>query len=406
MAKLGCALILIIGLAAAVTSGLSSLGMRSPTDSFRTAKLVRGDIEHTVASTGTVKPVRSVTIGSFVSGPVSEILVDYNDRVTAGQLMARIDPRLYTATVARDRANLETQRAEVARVEAQLQQAKNDEARSLQLQQRNRDFISASEIDQYRFARMALEAQLTVAEAAVKQAEASLDNSITNEGYTEIRSPVDGIVIERKVDPGQTLASQFNTPEMFIVAPDMDKLMHVFASVDEADIGLVRAARERNLPVSFTVDAYPDEVFSGTIHQVRTNSTTTENVVTYPVVIAAPNTELKLLPGMTATISFQVDIRHDVIKIPNEALLFLPKHGQVRGEDQKLLQPFHAPRGGNVLATADRDQRHVWVRDGEKLRAVSIRTGISDGVFTELVEGELNEGDEVVTGMNLGLPGE
>src|SRR5262249_35270251 len=153
----------------------------------------------------------------------------------------------------------------------------------------------------------------------------------------EIRAPVDGVVIDRKIDPGQTLAAQFQTPELFIIAPDMKKEMYVMASVDEADIGLIRRAQESNQPVHFTVDAYPDDLFEGKIGQVRMNSTTTQNVVTYPVVVTAPNPDMKLMPGLTANISFQISEKKDTIRIPNAALRFYPKPEQVRPEDRLLL---------------------------------------------------------------------
>jgi len=390
---------LITGTVAAAYSPVSSWWRLRNAPTFRTAKVERGSLVFSVNSTGTIKPVQSVLIGSFVSGPVIEIYADFNDQVTEGQLLAKIDPRLYAASLARDRAALETQLADVQRVQAQLQQAKNDEQRALRLRERNKDYISDTEIDQYRFARMGLEAQLTVAQAAVKQAQANLQNSEANLGYTEIRSPVDGIIIDRKIDPGQTLASSFQTPELFTVAPEMDKVMHVFASVDEADIGLIRRAQERGQPVSFTVDAYPEDTFEGTIYQIRKSSSTTENVVTYPVVIAAPNPDLKLLPGMTANINFQVEVHDDVVKIPNAALLFYPQPDLVRSEDRHLVdssQETPARKRGK----ADANERHVWLREGDLLRAMRVRTGISDGQFTQLIEGELEVGQELVTSVD------
>ena len=219
--------------------------------------------------------------------------------------MAEIDPQIYIAAVKGAQAALVTRQADVVRVKALLQQAINDEKRSTSLHKENRDFISQAEIDRFHFNRLQLEAQLKVADAAVQQAEAALNNSEANLEYTKIRSPVDGIVINRKIDPGQTLAAQFQTPELFIIAPEMDKKMHVFASVDEADIGLIRRAQEEERPVEFTVDAYPDDLFTGKIEQIRFSSTVTQNVVTYPVVVAAPNPDLKLLPGMTADLRFR-----------------------------------------------------------------------------------------------------
>ena len=266
-------------------------------------------------------------------------------------------------------------------------------------------------MDQFKFNRMSLEAQLAVAETTVKQAEANLDTSEANLAYTKITSPVDGVIIDRKVDPGQTVASQFQTPELFIVAPDMRKEMHVFASVDEADIGLIRDAQETGQPVRFTVDAYPDDLFEGKIFQIRKNSTTTQNVVTYPVVVSAPNPDLKLLPGMTASISFQVGESDDVPRIPNAALRFYPQREQVRPEDRKLLEGAEPPEGAEAQVEESlsaeekaevrrrRSRRHVWVVDGDFLRAVEVDTGLSDSKYTELVSGDVREGRKLVTGI-------
>ncbi|HKB02772.1 MAG TPA: efflux RND transporter periplasmic adaptor subunit [Gemmataceae bacterium] len=384
---------------------------------YREAEVTHGQIVSVVNSTGTVKPVQSVAVGSFVSGPIDEIFVDFNDEVKKGQIMARIDPRIYKANVARDDAILATRNAEVERVNAELQQAKNDEARAYALQAENKAFISAAEIDQFKFKRQSLEAQLLVAEANVRQAQANLDQSKANLEYTRITAPTDGVVIDRKVDPGQTVAASYQTPELFVVAPDMRKEMRVFASVDEADIGLIREAQRTGLPVRFTVDAYPGDLFSGTIFQIRRNSTTTQNVVTYPVVVSAPNPDLKLLPGMTASISFQVGERADVLRIPNAALRFYPQREQVRPEDRPVLEGAAAAAGKSddedererleASKSADekaelrrqRNRRHVWLLEGELLRAVEVVTGLADGNNTELVSGDLKVGQKLVTGI-------
>jgi HlyD family secretion protein len=378
---------------------------------YREAEVTRGRVVAVVNSTGTVKPVQTVLVGAFVSGPIIKALVDFNDEVKKGDLMAQIDPRLFEANVARDRAALATSKAQVERARADLQKAKNDEARALALRAENKGFISDTEVDQFRFTRQALEAALAVAETTVLQAKANLETSEANLAYTEIRSPVDGIVIERKIDAGQTVAASYQTPELFTVAPDMRKEMRVFASVDEADIGLIRDAQSRGQPVHFTVDAYPDDLFTGTIFQIRKNSTTTQNVVTYPVVVSAPNPDLKLLPGMTASISFQVGERSDVLRIPNAALRFYPQREQVRPEDRKILESGGPSNGDDdrdeTLRSADekaesrqkRNRRHVWVLDGELLRAIPVVTGLSDSKFTELVSGDVREGQKLVTGI-------
>ena len=380
---------------------------------FRTESTETGHIQFVVNATGTVKPVLSVSVGAFVSGPIQELHVEFNDEVEAGQLLAKIDPRLYDANVARDRAALATREAEVKRIQARLQNAINDEKRSLGLQEDNPDFISQTELDQFRFSRMALDAELIVANAQIEQAQASLKNSEANLDYTEIRAPVSGIVIDRKIDPGQTLAAQFQTPELFVIAPDMRKEMHVFASVDEADIGLIREAQESGERVTFTVDAYPGELFEGKIWQIRLSSTTTQNVVTYPVVVSAPNSDLKLLPGMTAEITFQVRERRGVIKIPNAALRYFPKKEHVREEDRKILEgverdQFNSensaeepPADERMQAELNSRKRHVWVKDGDLLKAIEVETGISDYQFTELISGDISVGQDLVVGIEI-----
>ena len=212
---------------------------------WKTQSMVVGEIIQSVNSTGKVEPIRRVSVGASVSGPVSELKVDFNEPVTEGQLMAKIDQRLYIASVQRDQASLRTRQAEVARATAMFEQAQNEERRGMELKTVKSDFISEAELDEIKFMRMTRDAELQIARMNVEQAQAQLDNSQANLNFTEIRSPCDGIVIDRKIDIGQTLAAQFQTPEMFTVAPSMDKKMHIYASVDEADIGLIRRAQKQ-----------------------------------------------------------------------------------------------------------------------------------------------------------------
>jgi HlyD family secretion protein len=378
-----------------------------------TSEVTRGDAVRFVISTGTIKPVLSVSVGSFVSGPIVELSVDFNDEVKKGDLLAKVDPRLFIANVQRDEAVLATREAEVQRVEAQLQQALNNYQRGEKLREKNQDFLSDREMDVLVFEVKSLQAQRKLAKASVQQAIASLDNSQANLEYTAITSPVDGVVIDRKIDPGQTLAAQFQTPELFIVAPDLREKVHVFASVDEADIGLIQQARKDHRPVTFTVDAHPNELFVGEIEQIRFSSVTTENVVTYPVVIAAKNQDLKLLPGMTASISFEVDSKTDILKLPNAALWFYPeKLDYVRAEDRPLVdgskwaqtngespEDVELTAEQKIASRRESNKRHVWVADGEQLRAVEVYTGLTDNQTTELVSGDLKVNDALVIGI-------
>lgn len=466
LVKLSIALLLLIGVAGGAYLRVASWWRERNRPSWREEAVVRGDIKFVVNSTGTVKPVMSVQVGAFVSGPIdpNTPLVEFNQEVKQGDVLAVIDQRIYKADVARDEAavaaalasteaaaatveaaeagkvaaaaTLNTRLAEVEQVRAQLLRAEADHRRATDLAQQNPDFISQAEMDQFKYGRLQLSEQLNVAQAAVEQAraailqadaavseakaslsraeatvaqaQASKTRSELNRDYTVITSPVDGIVIDRKIEPGQTLAAAFQTPELFVVAPRMREEMHVYASVDEADIGLIRRAQELGNVVEFTVDAYPDVLFQGAIKEVRFSSTTTQNVVTYPVIVSAANPDLKLLPGMTASLSFHVETKTDVLKIPNAALRFFPPEQHVREEDKKVLDGAATEEDNSsaLLSAAEksvearqRNQRHVWVAEGSKLRAVEVTIGISDSQYTELVSGELNDGLKLVTGL-------
>ncbi|NOZ39318.1 MAG: efflux RND transporter periplasmic adaptor subunit [Planctomycetes bacterium] len=403
------------GLAFAACRPLVSKFQAGSKPNWRTAKVSRGRVLFDVRATGTIEPVLKVRIGSFVSGPITDVLTDFNAQVKKGDLLARVDPRLFKAAVARDSASLETRKADVERVSALYQQSVRNERRAIALREENEDFISPREMDTFHFNRLSLEAQLKVAKASIKQAEAALETSRANLNYTEIRSPVEGMVIDRKIDQGQTLAAQFQTPELFVLAPDMKKKMLVFASVDEADVGRIIQAQKTGLPVEFKVSAYPEDTFYGKIEQIRKNATTTENVVTYPVVVAAPNPDLKLLPGMTASLSFQVDQRKDVLRVPNAALRFYPNNRLlVREEDRDLfdgeeeedddadIEETHLTEEQKEKRKHKRAKRHVWMKEGDFLKAVQIEIGLVGWKHSEMVEGELEKDDELVIGEHIG----
>ena len=299
---------LLAGLAAAGTAGYQHYtASRSISGQFRTKAVRRGDVTLVVNSTGTVQPVLSVQVGAFVSGPIQKVCVDFNDKVKKDQVLAQIDPRNYVAAEAHESAALAHAKADLTRVQALLEHAVNFEQRNIRLKMKGA--ISENDFEQSLTDRKSLEAQVELCKATIQQCEADLATARTNLDFTNIKSPVDGIVIDRKVDPGQTVAAQFQTPVMFVVAPDLEKKVYVYASVDEADIGLIRDAQKREQPVTFSVDAYPKDSFTGRIAQVRLNPTTVSNVVTYTVIVEAPNGDLKLLPGMTANLVFQIEKR-------------------------------------------------------------------------------------------------
>ncbi len=419
--KTTVALVVLGGAAAATYSPAKQFLKDRYRVQYQEEEVGTGPVVFEVNSTGTVQPVISYHVGSFVSGPIKKLKVQFNQEVAKDEELALVDPLIYQANVDRDKAALKSREADVERAQALLDQADNDLRRAQALRQKNKDFVSDTEWDQFRFNQQSLAAQLKLAEAAVTQAEASWKYSKANLDYCRITSPVDGVVIDRKMDEGQTLAAQFQTPELFIIA-DIKKEIYVIATVDEADIGLIRQAQETKQPVHFTVDAYPDDLFTGHIKEVRMNSTTTQNVVTYPVVISVkPNPDMKLMPGMTANISFQVSERKSALRVPNSALRFFPKSEQVRLEDRPLLEgatsqadkekeknkqttdPTPSARE-KAAANRKRTHRHVWVVDGEFLRAIAVVIGINDNKYTEIVSGELPAGTKVVTGV--GVKGE
>jgi HlyD family secretion protein len=342
------ACIALIGSLKVGYTNLQAMRRKTAAERFRTASIHRGDIKFEVKCTGTVQPVLSVQVGSYVSGPIKRIYVDFNDKVKKDQILAEIDPQVYKAQCRQAKAALAHSLADLEQYKARYTQADQDFKRAKKLHTIsdipgiNHPIKGIADSD-YDLAK----ANYEMAKATVEQNRALLDMSETNEEYTLIRSPVDGTIIDRKVDAGQTLASQFQTPVMFVVAPDLEKKVYVLASIDEADIGLVRKAEKDRQPVHFTVDAYPDERFEGKIAQVRLGPKATlpgqvVNVVTYIAVVESPNAELKLLPGMTANLVFQIEKHDNVLKIPNRALRFHPRPEHIHPKYLALLEGLKA----------------------------------------------------------------
>jgi HlyD family secretion protein len=336
---------------------------------YRTEKAGKGDIVMTVTSTGTVNPVTTVLVGTQVSGTIKEIYVDYNSPVKKGQLIARIDPALLDAQVSQARANVISARANLEKAEATLVDAKRTMERNRELVSKN--LIAQSDFDAAETNYQTARASVSAARAQVTQTEAALQVAETNLHYTKIVSPVDGIVVSRNVDVGQTVAASFQTPTLFSIAQDLTK-MQIDANVDESDIGNIAV----NQDVEFVVDAYPDITFKGRVWQVRNAPITVQNVVTYDAVIQVANPELKLKPGMTANVSIIVAVRKDVLRIPNAALRFKPSEKGAQKSEKK------GPG--------------VWISENGKLRRVSVSPGISDGSYTEVASGDIREGQEIV----------
>lgn len=350
---------------------------------FNTAVVARGELTQNVTATGTLNPVKSVQVGCQVSGRISDIFVDFNSQVKAGEQIAQLDPRTYLAQVSSAEADLANATANLELQRAQAKRTADLYTNSL---------VSGSDYD-------ISQATLHQAEAAVKIKQASLENARTSLGYTKIFSPVDGVVISRNVDVGQTVAASFNTPTLFLIANDLTK-MQIDAAVAEADVGGISEGQE----AEFTVDAYPNRTFRGVVTQVRNSPTTLNNVVTYDAIVSVTNADYKLKPGMTANVSIIVAQRDKALKLPNAALRFRPPDSAVvlTNELVALPQPTNAPAAGKGKGRSARNVRTVFLpADGgpaSALRPVQIRTGITDGIFTEVTEG-LKEGDAVVSGV-------
>jgi len=369
---------IIIGVSAAlvVAAGVFFIlqkGNNSP--KYRTDKVSRGDIRQTVTATGTLSAVVSVLVGTQVSGTIQKLYVDYNSIVKKGQILAQIDPSLFEAQVAQARANLEAARANAEKARTAVADSKRTYERNKTLLARN--LIAQSDLDASQTAYDSSVAQLSAAQAQVEQLKAALNTAEINLRYTKIVSPVNGMVISRNVDVGQTVAASFQTPTLFTIAQDLTQ-MQIDTSVDEADIGKIQV----NQPVEFTVDAYPELTFKGKVSEVRNAPTTVQNVVTYTVVVKVHNPELKLKPGMTANVSITTALKNGVLRIPNAAL-------RVR-----LTEKGSATSAQKTAAKAPGPL--VWTLKDGKPQRVAITNGISDGSFTEVVSGDLREGQDVI----------
>jgi HlyD family secretion protein len=347
---------------------------------YRTATIERGSVRPTVSATGTLSAVKTIQVGTQVSGQVAEIDVDFNQHVRKGQLLATIDPALANQAVEEAQAQLE-------RALATMEQAQGEYARSKQLFEWK--VITASEFS-------AVQSNFTVQQANVKSARIALDRARQNLAYTKIYAPIDGVIVERNVDVGQTVAANFSTPQLFLIANDLSD-MRILALVDESDIGAIKTGQ----PVEFTVQAYPTETFAGTVQQVRLQSKTQDNVVDYTVVVGVKNTTGKLLPGMTATAQFLTGSAENVLIVPNAAL-------RVKPTAAMLAQAKHAVgandlRHADVIATDDHQHSNsaiLWTLDNHgALKPARVHTGLSDETHTEVAGPNLAVGMKIVIGV-------
>lgn len=318
--------------------------------SFKTSAVTEVNLQNSVTATGTIEPVTSVTVGTQVSGIVNKLYVDYNSEVKKGQVIAELDKTNLVST-------LNTAKANLTSAQSSLDYQQNNYNRYKTLH--DKGLVSDDDFENARL-------QYVQAKEQVKQAQENVNTAETNLGYATITSPIDGIVLSRAVEEGQTVAASFETPELFTIAQDLTN-MQVVADVDEADIGDVKEGAR----VSFTVDAYPDDVFEGMVTQVRLEATTTNNVVTYEVVISAPNEELKLKPGLTANVTIYTNERNGVTGVPSKAL---------------RVQPTKETIGKRKLVDCDGTNK-VWTIEGNTVKAHEVKIGMTDGVNTEIISG-------------------
>lgn len=345
---------------------------------FITEKITRGNVKSTVSATGTVNAVTTVQVGTQVSGTIKQLFVDYNSPVKKGQLLAQIDPAVFEAQVGQARANLMSAKAAMEKAQVALRDTKITYERNKTLFAKN--YIAKSDLDTAETNYLSAIAQIKVAQAQIQQTQAALDSASVNLKYSRILSPVNGTVISRNVDTGQTVAASFQTPTLFTIAQDLTK-MQIDTSIDEADIGKINAGQN----VAFTVDAYPELTFHGKVSVVRNAPITVSNVVTYDAVIIVDNPDLKLKPGMTANVSVETATVSGALRVPNAALRFKPVTAGKSGTGNNGLKGTKKAKGPGV-----------WILENNKPKHIKITTGISDGNYTEVKSGDISEGQEII----------
>jgi HlyD family secretion protein len=368
---------------------------REAKPSLHAEPVTRGRITEVVSATGEVSAVVTVTVGSQISGAISKLYGDWNSRVTAGQVLAEIDPRLFQVAHARAQAGLSAAQADERKARVALADAKLNAGRLANLFDKR--LIARAELDTAASNRDGAEAALVGAAARVEQAKADLEAAVTNLALCKIRSPIDGVVISRSIDVGQTVAASLQAPVLFLIANDLSR-MQVLANVDEADVGKVK----EGLTAQFTVDAFPGETFRGRIAEVRQAPSAIQGVVTYAAVIDAPNPERKLRQGMTANISIVTNARDKALRLPNAALRYHPQESKaVRAAGTVVANAWadEAPVGqeGAEAATPGQRKMTAWKLEGKKPVKVQVVLGISDGHHSEVIKG-LDEGDLVILG--------
>jgi HlyD family secretion protein len=355
----------------------------APTVRYATQPVTRGTVAKTVTATGTVNPILTIIVGSYVSGVIQQLSCDFNTPVKTGQVCAKIDPRPYQAVVDQMTANLAVANAQLGKDKANLAYTDLNNQRNQTLLKQ--DSVSKDVADQAKNAFDQATAQIGLDTASIQQVQASLEAAKLSLGYTDIVSPVDGVVVSRNVSQGQTVASSLQTPTLFLIATDL-KTMQIDTNVSESDVGGVKVGDT----ATFTVDAYPKRTFSGAVTQVRVNPQTVQNVVTYDSVVSAANDDLALFPGMTAATSIVVDQRLNALRVPDQALRYVPGG---------------LPRAATGEAAGGNGTARVWaLRDGKPV-PIDVTTGLDDDTYTEIVKGDLNVGDAVILSEDRGANG-
>lgn len=397
----------IIAVLVAAIGTLTAFKMESAkAPQYYTEKVQQGDIQNVVQATGSITAVTTVQVGSQVSGTIQKLYADFNSHVTQGQVVAQIDPSLFQGALLQAQADLQDSVATLGSAKAALAKAQATETQT-QLDNNRYDQLAKAGVvpqqqsDAAKAAWQSAVADVNAAQAAIKQDEAVVQQkraavtvAQTNLNYTTIRSPIDGTVVARSVDVGQTVAASLQAPTLFTIAKDLTK-MQVYVSTDESDVGAIQTGQT----ATFKVDAFPNETFKGQISQVRLNAATVQNVVTYTTVVNFDNPQLKLFPGMTAYVSIPVAEADNVLKVPNGALRFKP---------QTTAQPAQTKTAGGARQAKDPTLATVWMMGANKsLQPVQIKLGITDHTFTEVtqvISGTLNPGDQLVTGSTTSTP--
>jgi HlyD family secretion protein len=377
---------------------LASIGSTGTAAQYQTQEVQRGDLSVTVSATGTLEPIKTISVGIEVSGTIKSAEVDYNDTVKVGQVLARLDTSKLEAQTLQSEAGLKSAKAKLLQAQASVDEAKAQMARLDDVKKLSEGKLpSKYEYDAQKAVLSRALADESSAKAAVDQAQATLDAIRSDLSKAVVVSPINGVVLERLVEPGQTVAAQFQSPTLFTLAEDLTQ-MELQVDVDEADVGKVNVGQE----ATFTVDAYPDREFPAWVTQVRFASETVEGVVTYKTILKVDNGSLSLRPGMTATAELTIDKREDALLVSNAALRFSPPVTQVTKKSGGSLFSRIMPRppsqeSAPKIAPSNSKEQDVWVLKDGQISPVNISKGLSNGAMTEVAGGDLKEGDDVVT---------